>query len=207
MELHVAPHPASKCFLCACQLYYLSVQRTVAFFQGREPAIAPSNTAMASVAAASSLASAVQPRRCPQNALRHAPSPVAQSARPTRPARRSALRVQATQAPAAPAAGSTSASADESGVLDVVVVGAGISGLTAAQVRWRPRCCRRRRRQVPLRALARRPAAMPNKQLFSRGQLLQHCVTATPQRLPDRPHIGEQQPQLPASARLPDGDG
>lgn len=52
-------------------------------------------------------------------------------------AQRRALRVQATSAPPAAQAGST-ATGDDSAVYDVVVVGAGISGLTTAQVRRRP---------------------------------------------------------------------
>ncbi|EFN56562.1 hypothetical protein CHLNCDRAFT_57492 [Chlorella variabilis] len=47
--------------------------------------------------------------------------------------RRSALRVQAVQAPPEKAGASTGSAADDSGVYDVVVVGAGISGLTTAQ--------------------------------------------------------------------------
>lgn len=51
---------------------------------------------------------------------------------------RQSVRVQAKQAAQAPPAVSTAAG-DDSGVFDVVVVGAGISGLTTAQVRLRRR--------------------------------------------------------------------
>lgn len=70
------------------------------------------------------------------NAALHLPAALSarQHARAARQLQRSSLRVLATQAPAAPTAGS-SAAVDDSGVLDVVVVGAGISGLTTAQVR------------------------------------------------------------------------
>ncbi len=94
------------------------------------------------VQATAPAAGAQQPRRRSTassksyNAALHLPAALSarQQARAARQQQRASLRVLATQAPAAPTAGS-SAAVDDSGVLDVVVVGAGISGLTTAQVR------------------------------------------------------------------------
>lgn len=96
---------------------------------------------LSTVQAAAPAVTAQQPRRRSAasyksyNAALHLPAALSarQQARATRQQQRSSLRVLATQAPAAPAAGSSTA-VDDSGVLDVVVVGAGISGLTTAQV-------------------------------------------------------------------------
>ncbi|KAL4430008.1 hypothetical protein ABPG77_004378 [Micractinium sp. CCAP 211/92] len=95
---------------------------------------------LSTVQATAPAAGAQQPRRRSTassksyNAALHLPAALSarQQARAARQQQRASLRVLATQAPAAPTAGS-SAAVDDSGVLDVVVVGAGISGLTTAQ--------------------------------------------------------------------------
>lgn len=74
------------------------------------------------------------------NALRLTAQAQGPAARQLTAQQRRSLRVKATQAPPAHQAGAGTAVADDSGVFDAVVVGAGISGLTTAQVRA-PACC------------------------------------------------------------------
>ena len=67
-------------------------------------------------------------------------------------ARQLGVAVSATAAPTTAGPSSSSTSDDDSGLFDVVVVGAGISGLTTAQARRAcPAGCRRRRLQQSLR--------------------------------------------------------
>ena len=91
--------------------------------------------------------------------------------------RRSALRVQAVQAPPEKAGASTGSAADDSGVYDVVVVGAGISGLTTAQVRRRFRC----RTPAALHVAAVCAGALPgNKTACERARIPQPAPRPLP---------------------------
>lgn len=77
-------------------------------------------------------------------ALHRAARPAGQPTQQLQASRqRSSLRVRAAQAapPQTTGTGGGAEAVDDSGVFDVVVVGAGLSGLTTAQVRRRRCCC------------------------------------------------------------------
>lgn len=144
-------------------------------------------SALATLQAAPAACSAPSARRQATQAAALAPNARRLTAQAQGPAgqragqRRSPLRVQATQAPPAAASGTgTSVASDDNGVFDAVVVGAGISGLTTAQVS----------RRLPVSA-QRRPLCQAHCACCPNWGL---CLHRTDERARARPAAGRLRP-------------